>query len=118
MESFFAKSSHTCSVGSNTEKSCTSESITGKEHKSRPSVKEFDTHVVEDAPEEETHPNIGSTATQANVAVSDRYDIGRAVKKTKRGVQLTNNEREAYLSERWVPRRRDEYPFSEKKKPK
>ena len=79
MESFFAKSSHTSSVGSNTEKSCTSENVNGKEHKSRPSVKEFDTHVVEDAPEEETHPNIGSTATQANVAVSDRYDIGRAV---------------------------------------
>ena len=54
-------------------------------------------------------------AAQANAGGSDRYDIGRVIKKTERGEELTDKEREAYLSERWVPKRRDEYPFSEKK---
>ena len=120
LESLFSKSSRTSSVGSNPEKSSTSGNITGEEElESQFSIKEFDdTHVVEDAPVEETNPNVASTAAQANAAVSDRYDIGRAVRKTKRGEQLTDNERETYLSERWVPKRKDEYPYSEKKKPK
>ena len=120
LESFFSKSSRTSSVGSNPEKSSTSDSITGEEElKSQSSFKEFDDiHVGEDAPEEEINPNVASTAAQAKVVVSDRYDIGRAVRKTKRGEQLTDNERETYLSQRWVPKRKDEYPYSEKKKPK
>ena len=120
LESFFSKSSRTSSVGSNPEKSSTSDSITGEEElKSQSSFKEFDDiHVGEDAPEEEINPNVASTAAQAKVVVSDRYDIGRAVRKTKRGEQLTDNERETYLSQRWVPNRKDEYPYSEKKKPK
>ena len=122
LESFFSKSSRTSSVGSNPEKSGRSESVTDEEHGSQSTVEEFDSQsqvaVVQDVPEEETHPGVVSSATQTNVAESDRYDIGRVVKKTKRGEQLTDNEREAYLSMRWVPKRRDEYPFSEKKKPK
>ena len=102
LESFFSKSSRTSSVGSNPEKSSTSDSITGEEElKSQSSFKEFDDiHVGEDAPEEEINPNVASTAAQAKVVVSDRYDIGRAVRKTKRGEQLTDNERETYLSQR------------------
>ena len=122
LESFFSKSSRTSSVGDNPEISKTCETTTCQEFESKSTGEEFDTQsqdaVVQDCPEEETHPDLCCMATQVNVAISDRYDIGRAIMKTKRGEQLTDNEREAYLSKRWVPQRRDEYPFSEKKKPK
>jgi len=122
LESFFSKSSRTSSIGNNPENSNTCETITCQEFQSKSTVEEFDTQsqvaVFQDCPEEETHPDLCCMAAQANVGGSDRYDIGRAIKKTKRGEQLTDKEREAYLSERWVPKRRDEYPFSEKKKPK
>lgn len=104
LDSFFSKISRTSSVGSDPKKSCSSDSVTGKELGSQSAVKEFDTQsqvtVVQDAPAEGTRPGVGRTVTQANAAGSDRYAIGRAVQETKRGEQLTDNEREAYLSER------------------
>ena len=102
------------------EKSSTSDSITGEEElKSQSSFKEFDDiHVGEDAPGRGNKPKCRQHCSTSKVVVSDRYDIGRAVRKTKRGEQLTDNERETYLSQRWVPKRKDEYPYSERKKPK
>ena len=82
------------------------------------SITEFhNTNVVEDAHVEETNPNVARASAQANITVCDRYDIGRAVWITKWGEQPTDNERETYLSERWVAKRKDEYPYSEKKQP-
>ena len=122
LESFFSKSSRTSSVGNNPEKSNTCATITCEEFGSKSVVDEFDTKnqvaVTHDVPEEVTLQGLDCASSQANVTESDKYDIGRAIKKTKRGELLTDEERRAYLLERWVPKRRDEYPFSEKKKPK
>ena len=72
--------------------------------------------VTHGVPKEVTLQGVDCAASQANVTESDKYDIGREIKKTKRGEQLTDEERRAYLLEKWVPNRRDEYPFSKKKK--
>ena len=121
LDSFFSKSSRTSSIGNNPENSNTCETITCQEFESKSTVEEFDTQsqvaVFQDCPEEETHSDPCCMAAQANVGGSVRYNIGRAIKKTKQE-QLTDKEREAYLSERWVPKRRDGHPFSEKIKPK
>eukprot|EP00112_Aurelia_sp_Birch-Aquarium-sp1_P011732 Seg247.2 transcript_id=Seg247.2/GoldUCD/mRNA.D3Y31 product="hypothetical protein" protein_id=Seg247.2/GoldUCD/D3Y31 len=89
LESFFSKSSRTSSVGPNTETSGRRKSATDEELGPQPTVAEFETPLqvtaVQDVPKEETHPGVGSTAAQANVAGSDRYDIGRVTSESGGG---------------------------------
>ena len=103
LESFFLKSSRTSSIGNSPDKSDT--------------LKEFGSKnaVTLDILEKATLLGLYRAASQTNVTESDKYDIGKTIKETKQGEQLTDEERQTYLLERWVSKWRDEYKFSEKR---
>ena len=102
IESFFLKSSRTNKIGNSPDKSETLEEFGSKDT------------VSHDALGKATLLGLDRAVSQANVTESDKYDIGKAIKKTKRGEQLTAKRRQTYLLERWEPKRRDEYTFSER----
>ena len=106
IESFFLKSSCTTSTGHSPDKSDTLKEVGSSDA------------VTLDVLEKATLLGLDRAASQANVTESDKYDIGKAIKKTKRGEQLTDEERQTYLLERWVPKMRFEYTFSGKGSPK
>ena len=108
IESFFLKSSLTSLIGNSPDKSGTLEEFGSKfvvDTKCQDAV-------AHDVLEKATLLGPDRAASQANVAESAKYDIGKLRKRVK---QLTDKERQTYLLERWVPERRDEYPFSEKR---